>query len=109
MSFLSYILLYLAAKLLNQCVFRWLKTENGQNFADAVGVEEAPMGVDDAVVKIVEQVCLSTAHASFLSSDGRGRRSDVKSRSITRRGRLPPALSSAGMERWCLGSKLGGE
>lgn len=39
---------------------RWLKTENGQNFADAVGVEEAPMEVNVAVGKIMEQV--STIH-----------------------------------------------
>ena len=35
---------------------RWLKTENGQNYAVAVGAAEAPMEVDDAAIKIVKQV-----------------------------------------------------
>ena len=34
----------------------WVKTANGQAFADSIGVEEPPMGLDVAVDGIVAQV-----------------------------------------------------
>jgi norsolorinic acid ketoreductase len=36
----------------------WVRTENGQNFADTVGVEMPPMRVEESVEGVLKQVCL---------------------------------------------------
>ena len=35
---------------------RWVKTENGQNFADSIGYKEPPMGLDESVKGVLKQV-----------------------------------------------------
>ncbi|TAQ91587.1 hypothetical protein B7494_g100 [Chlorociboria aeruginascens] len=35
----------------------WVKTESGQSFADAMGVNEPPMNMEDSVRGVLEQVC----------------------------------------------------
>ncbi|TVY83092.1 Norsolorinic acid ketoreductase [Lachnellula suecica] len=51
----------------------WVKTENGQNFADSIGVEEPPMSLEDSVKGVLEQIdaaTKSTTSGSFVSYDG---------------------------------------
>lgn len=36
---------------------RWVKTGNGQNFADAVGAKEPPMTIEQSVKGVLAQVC----------------------------------------------------
>jgi len=38
----------------------WVKTGNGQAFADSVGVKEPPMEVEESVRGVLDQVCFST-------------------------------------------------
>ena len=40
--------------------FRWVKTENGQNFADSIGVEEPPMSLEESANGVLQQVILSS-------------------------------------------------
>lgn len=35
----------------------WVKTDMGQGFADAVGYKEPPMGIEECVKGLLEQVC----------------------------------------------------
>ena len=42
----------------NNLNFRWVKTENGQKFADAVGVAEPPMTVKETAEKVLGLVSL---------------------------------------------------
>lgn len=37
----------------------WVKTENGQNFADSIGVSEPPMSLEESVEGILKQVSCS--------------------------------------------------
>lgn len=37
---------------------RWVKTGNGQNYADVVGVKEPPMTIEQSVIGVIAQVCL---------------------------------------------------
>jgi hypothetical protein len=37
-------------------VIRWVKTENGQIFADAIGVQEPPMSLEESVSGVLKQV-----------------------------------------------------
>ena len=39
------------------CGSRWVKTGNGQSFADSVGVKEPPMTLEESVNGVLEQVC----------------------------------------------------
>ncbi|KAF4636613.1 hypothetical protein G7Y89_g1476 [Cudoniella acicularis] len=51
----------------------WVKTENGQNFADCVGVKEPPMTLEDSVKSVLEQVdgaTKSDTSGTFVSYDG---------------------------------------
>lgn len=41
----------------------WVRTENGQNFADAVGVDMPPMSVEQSVEGILKQVCCCSRFA----------------------------------------------
>ena len=41
------------------CGSRWVKTGNGQSFADSVGVKEPPMTLEESVNGVLEQVCHS--------------------------------------------------
>jgi hypothetical protein len=43
---------------------RWVKTGNGQNFAEAVGVKEPPMTVEQSVNGVLAQVCLPACRTS---------------------------------------------
>ena len=36
---------------------RWVKTVNGQNFADSIGVAEPPMTLEESVTGVLAQVC----------------------------------------------------
>jgi hypothetical protein len=36
---------------------RWVKTANGQNFADSIGVSEPPMTLEQSVSGVLAQVC----------------------------------------------------
>ena len=36
---------------------RWVKTANGQNFADSIGVLEPPMTLEQSVSDVLAQVC----------------------------------------------------
>ena len=40
-------------------ICRWVKTGNGQTFADAIGVKEPPLTLDESVRGVLAQVCLS--------------------------------------------------
>jgi len=35
----------------------WVKTANGQAFADAIGYEEPPMSLEESVSGVLNQVC----------------------------------------------------
>lgn len=35
---------------------RWVKTTNGQNFADGVGVKEPPMSLEESLNGVIKQV-----------------------------------------------------
>ncbi|CZT45528.1 related to aflatoxin biosynthesis ketoreductase nor-1 [Rhynchosporium secalis] len=51
----------------------WVKTANGQAFADSIGVESPPMGVEDSARGVLEQIdrgTKDTTSGSFLSYDG---------------------------------------
>lgn len=51
----------------------WVKTENGQNFADSVGVESPPMSLEESVDGILKQIdtaTRSTTSGTFVSYDG---------------------------------------
>lgn len=48
---------------------RWVKTANGQNFADVVGVNEPPMTVEQSVKGVLAQVCPPLNHASMIIAD----------------------------------------
>ncbi|KUJ16513.1 NAD(P)-binding protein [Mollisia scopiformis] len=51
----------------------WVKTENGQNFADAIGVKEPPMTMEESVEGILKQIdnaTKQTTSGSFVSYDG---------------------------------------
>lgn len=37
--------------------YRWVKTNNGQAFADSVGVKEPPMSLEESVSGVMRQVC----------------------------------------------------
>jgi len=37
---------------------RWVKTANGQNFADSIGVAEPPMTLEQSVEGVLAQVCV---------------------------------------------------
>ena len=37
---------------------RWVKTANGQNFADSIGVAEPPMTLEQSVEGVLTQVCV---------------------------------------------------
>jgi hypothetical protein len=53
--------------------FRWVKTENGQNFADSIGVKEPPMSLEKSVNGVLEQVdsaTKDTTSGTFVSYDG---------------------------------------
>jgi norsolorinic acid ketoreductase len=41
-----------------------VKTGNGQNYADVVGVKEPPMTIEQSVIGVIAQVCLPI-HASI--------------------------------------------
>lgn len=45
---------------------RWVKTTNGQNFADSIGVESPPMSLEESVAGVLKQVCHLP---SFLTRD----------------------------------------
>jgi len=36
---------------------RWVKTANGQNFADSIGVAEPPLELEESVQGVLNQVC----------------------------------------------------
>lgn len=55
-------------KLLMLVLCRWVKTENGQNFADSIGVKEPPMSLEDSVMGVLKQVSASFLHAQVLFS-----------------------------------------
>jgi xanthine dehydrogenase molybdopterin-binding subunit B len=38
---------------------RWVKTANGQNFADSIGVAEPPMTLEQSVNGVLAQACVS--------------------------------------------------
>lgn len=51
----------------------WVKTSNGQAFADSIGVEEPPMTVEESAKGVLEQIdnaTKATTSGSFLSYDG---------------------------------------
>lgn len=51
----------------------WVKTGNGQNFADAVGVSEPPMSLDDSVsgvLSVIDGATRGKTSGTFLSYDG---------------------------------------
>ncbi|GJN84378.1 hypothetical protein PLIIFM63780_007934 [Purpureocillium lilacinum] len=51
----------------------WVKTNMGQSLADAVGVKEPPMAVEDSARHVLAQIdslSLDTTHGKFLSFDG---------------------------------------
>jgi hypothetical protein len=52
---------------------RWVKTENGQNFADAVGAKEPPMTIEQSVNGVLAQVCTPsrTSEAQLIRSYAR--------------------------------------
>ena len=39
------------------CLYRWVKTANGQAFADSIGVAEPPMSVEESARGVLAQVC----------------------------------------------------
>lgn len=52
---------------------RWVKTGNGQAFADSMGVEAPPMALEESVQGVLEQVdaaSRATTSGSFVSYDG---------------------------------------
>ncbi|QSZ34373.1 hypothetical protein DSL72_005965 [Monilinia vaccinii-corymbosi] len=52
---------------------RWVKTNNGQAFADSVGVEEPPIGLDESVEGVLRQIDTATretSSGSFVSYNG---------------------------------------
>jgi len=52
---------------------RWVKTENGQNFADSIGVQEPPMSLEESVNGLLAQVDSVTKEktsGTFVSYDG---------------------------------------
>jgi norsolorinic acid ketoreductase len=52
---------------------RWVKTGNGQAFADTMGVEAPPMNIEESVEGVLEQIdgaSISTTSGSFVSYDG---------------------------------------
>ncbi|TVY46924.1 Norsolorinic acid ketoreductase [Lachnellula occidentalis] len=51
----------------------WVKTSNGQAFADAVGVKEPPMDLEDSVKGVLQQIdaaSKTTTSGTFVSYDG---------------------------------------
>ncbi|TVY16473.1 Norsolorinic acid ketoreductase [Lachnellula arida] len=51
----------------------WVKTANGQAFADAVGIKEPPMSLEDSVKGVLKQIdtaSKSTTSGTFMSYDG---------------------------------------
>ena len=53
--------------------FRWVKTENGQKFADSIGVKEPPLSLEESVNGVLEQVdsaTKETTSGTFVSYDG---------------------------------------
>lgn len=49
-------------------ILSWVKTGNGQAFADAVGVAEPPMSIEDSVDGVLKQVCYSFAMLPCLEA-----------------------------------------
>lgn len=50
-----------------------MKTENGQTFADSIGVKEPPMSLEESVNGVLEQVdsaTKETTSGTFVSYDG---------------------------------------
>ncbi|KAF8856336.1 putative aflatoxin biosynthesis ketoreductase nor-1 [Acephala macrosclerotiorum] len=51
----------------------WVKTGNGQNFADSIGVQEPPMTLEESAAGVLKQIDAATRETtsgSFLSFDG---------------------------------------
>ncbi|KAH8792758.1 hypothetical protein F5882DRAFT_487057 [Hyaloscypha sp. PMI_1271] len=51
----------------------WVKTANGQSFADSIGVEEPPMTLEQSVTGVLAQIdgaTKATTSGSFVSFDG---------------------------------------
>jgi hypothetical protein len=46
-----------------------VKTENGQNFANAVGVKEPPMTIEQSVKGVLAQVCAIRDHSLIIATD----------------------------------------
>lgn len=52
----------------------WVKTGNGQAFADAIGVAEPPMSLEDCVAGVLRQIdgaARETTSGSFIDYDGK--------------------------------------
>ena len=55
----------------------WVRTENGQGFADAVGVDKPPMNVEESVGCVLKVVSLSCFWFFAVSSFGGAERTDA--------------------------------